>query len=178
VTGRTTQAPAFLGAVEATLHVVRTVTAATVPKSAGVFLSENLMEKELTKEQMSDWNKILESVSNPDQFEKYLPSAADKRIFISQWKLEEYDNHQPQPKTGDFWSDYDRYLQSSHWAELRQIVIKRDGNKCQNCFRTVLIESAHVHHISYDGFKRTGKSFAFECVALCRKCHKEYHQKK
>lgn len=74
-----------------------------------------------------------------------------------------------------FWADYNHYLETDHWKQLRRRVISRDGFLCQNCFRRVSDASAQVHHREYTGFKRVGKSFAFECVTLCAACHTEFH---
>lgn len=71
--------------------------------------------------------------------------------------------------------NYSVYLNSDHWQQLRRKVIARDHFQCQNCFTRVTDSSAHVHHMSYDGFNRVGHSFAFECVTLCRKCHEDFH---
>lgn len=76
---------------------------------------------------------------------------------------------------------YRCYLQSEHWRRLKQFVLDRDRARCQNCGRVVtrnifpMPDRAEVHHLSYDGFRRLGKSFAFECVTLCHNCHREYH---
>jgi len=78
-------------------------------------------------------------------------------------------------KQTDFWNQYDDYRQSDHWKALRRRVIARDHFQCQNCFCRVTEGSAHVHHISYQGLKDVGHSFAFECVTLCRSCHIDYH---
>lgn len=78
----------------------------------------------------------------------------------------------------EFWTGYNAYLETPHWKTLRRQVIRRDGFRCQNCFRSVTDATAHVHHIDYRGYKRLGKSFAFECVTLCPRCHQEYHQDK
>jgi 5-methylcytosine-specific restriction endonuclease McrA len=72
-------------------------------------------------------------------------------------------------------AQYEAYLKSSHWQVLRRKVIQRDHFECQNCFTRVTDTTAHVHHMSYDGLNRTGHSFAFECVTLCRKCHEDFH---
>ena len=73
------------------------------------------------------------------------------------------------------WEEYGEYRQSDHWKALRRKVIARDHFQCQNCFCRVTEGSAHVHHISYDGLRNVGHSFAFECVTLCRSCHVDYH---
>ena len=75
----------------------------------------------------------------------------------------------------EWWVKYDAYLASPEWNRLRRSVIVRDHFLCQGCFAKVTDTSAHVHHRSYVGYNRTGHSFAFECVTLCRKCHLEYH---
>lgn len=72
-------------------------------------------------------------------------------------------------------AQYNAYLKSTHWQALRRRVIQRDHFECQNCFSRVTDGSAHVHHLTYDGFNRVGHSFAFECVTLCRKCHEDFH---
>lgn len=64
---------------------------------------------------------------------------------------------------------------SKRWRQLRRAVIQRDQFRCQNCFRKITDTTAHVHHTSYVGFRRLGKSFAFECVTLCANCHIEFH---
>lgn len=74
-----------------------------------------------------------------------------------------------------WWANYNHYLKSPHWQQLRRSVIYRDQFRCQNCFRAVTDGSAHVHHLSYVGLNRIGKSFAFECVTLCSNCHTEFH---
>ena len=74
-----------------------------------------------------------------------------------------------------WWDKYNAYLKTPQWAALRRNVIRRDNCKCQNCFRTVTEEMAHVHHTSYVGFNRLGYSYAFECVTLCRNCHTNFH---
>lgn len=67
-----------------------------------------------------------------------------------------------------------RYYATEHWKQLRCTVLLRDGHKCQNCFCAVTEATAHIHHLSYTGLDRVGKSFAFECVTLCRKCHVDF----
>lgn len=72
---------------------------------------------------------------------------------------------------------YEAYLASEHWKALRLAVLNRDSYRCQNCFCQVTSYTSHVHHLSYVGLERVGKSFAFECVTLCPKCHIEFHSR-
>lgn len=72
-------------------------------------------------------------------------------------------------------ANYNAYLNSEHWRQLRRMALHRDNFRCQNCFQKVTDANAHVHHLSYTGLNRVGKSFAFECVTLCAKCHIAFH---
>ena len=57
--------------------------------------------------------------------------------------------------------------------ELRQIVLERDGWKCQKCGST---DTLHCHHIK--GYTQE-KMFANDpdnCITLCKKCHREIHK--
>jgi 5-methylcytosine-specific restriction endonuclease McrA len=77
-----------------------------------------------------------------------------------------------------FFANEDEYLKSDHWRQLRRRVLVRDGFRCQNCFCKVTDATAQVHHlhgVGYEGLRRVGHSFAFECVTLCRMCHEDYH---
>ena len=75
-----------------------------------------------------------------------------------------------------WWDRYQYYLTTPDWQALRANVIQRDGYKCQGCFRPVTLHNSNGHHKSYVGYNRTGRSFGFEVVTLCRQCHDEYHQ--
>lgn len=74
-----------------------------------------------------------------------------------------------------WWTQYQVYLHSKQWLMLRSLVLQRDGYKCQNCFRPVTDETAHAHHLSYEGYKTHGRSFAFEVITLCKGCHYAWH---
>lgn len=81
-----------------------------------------------------------------------------------------------QEKNQEWHDKYENgYLRSHHWQRLRRQVIFRDNWTCQNCFRVFDEREIVVHHLSYDAYNRLGKSFAFECVTLCRNCHDEFH---
>lgn len=77
---------------------------------------------------------------------------------------------------GQWHKQYETYLQSEQWKNLRRLVLARDDYTCQNCFCQV-DESANIHHLSYQGYNTHGFSFAWECITLCRKCHAAWHGK-
>jgi 5-methylcytosine-specific restriction endonuclease McrA len=54
---------------------------------------------------------------------------------------------------------------------VRRRVIARDSFACQLCGRRVEVNTAHVHHLSYDTYNLIGYSLPAECVTLCRSCH-------
>jgi len=64
--------------------------------------------------------------------------------------------------------DYQEYLQTDHWKQLRKKIMDRDNNTCQICG----VPANHVHHMTY---VHRGNEYEFELVALCYECHKIYH---
>ena len=68
-----------------------------------------------------------------------------------------------------WWAEYDEYLHSPEWWELRERVITRAGGRCEGCGKW---QAQHVHHLTY---AHRGCEFLFELVALCRDCHDRVH---
>lgn len=100
---------------------------------------------------------------------KYAARDEARYSFLNQFEQEKLSKQQK------WWTNYNHYLQTDHWRNLRHIVLVRDRYQCQNCFCKVTETTAHAHHLSYVGFNRVHYSFAFECVTLCAKCHNEFH---
>jgi len=74
-----------------------------------------------------------------------------------------------------WFSRYRQYLASEHWAGLRREVFARDGGACQRCGTALTLDTMRCHHVSYEGYNRTGKSSPGECIALCQRCHIDAH---
>lgn len=66
--------------------------------------------------------------------------------------------------------DYQRYLGSSAWANVRAQALKRDSNRCRACGAT---KRLHVHHQTYARF---GHEALDDVVTLCETCHAAVHQ--
>ena len=70
----------------------------------------------------------------------------------------------------------------SKWRRKREIILRRDGYLCRNCYRYgKRIEGTEVHHI-FPLEKCTGKytSLALDSnnlITLCRDCHNKMHNK-
>jgi hypothetical protein len=60
-------------------------------------------------------------------------------------------------------------------AELRQLVLARDGYKCQKC--DAVDGPLHCHHILPVAVEPILSADIDNCVTLCSECHKEAHQK-
>lgn len=65
--------------------------------------------------------------------------------------------------------EYDEYLQSDEWAELRDRVLERDDWLCQGC---LVNEATQVHHLTY---KNVFEEFAWELKSICEDCHRRVH---
>ena len=69
-------------------------------------------------------------------------------------------------------SNYELYLNSPDWEDLRQRVLIRDNYLCQGCLSK---PATCVHHRSYKSHKELGEAMCFELVAFCQKCHDLCH---
>ena len=78
---------------------------------------------------------------------------------------------------------YRAYLRTPEWQRVKKFVLQRDNYICQGCGCKVIPNAfsgpnrAEVHHKHYYDLNVTEKSWAWECVTLCHKCHREYHGK-
>ncbi len=66
--------------------------------------------------------------------------------------------------------EYQDYLLSEHWHELRLVVLKRDGFKCVRCPSVKLLQ---VHHKLYRA--KFEDSLPEDLITLCEPCHKAEH---
>lgn len=66
--------------------------------------------------------------------------------------------------------DYQKYLQSAEWKELRRQVILRAKGTCERCKEWPVV---NVHHLTYE---RLGKELLEDLLGVCTKCHREFHK--
>lgn len=66
---------------------------------------------------------------------------------------------------------YDQYLLSDVWKEIRKLVIDSEGGTCVLCGGP----AQHVHHRTYE---RRGREQRQDLTALCDSCHAMFHDKK
>lgn len=67
--------------------------------------------------------------------------------------------------------EYQEYLHSQEWQEMRQKVFQRDNNICQGCLAQ---KATRIHHLTYDNVK---SELCFQLVSLCESCHAKIHRK-
>ncbi len=77
-----------------------------------------------------------------------------------------------QNENAAWWRWYTAYLDTPEWREKRQLVLRRDGGRCQGCLQR---PAFHVHHLTYD---RAGDELLIDLVALCPSCHQKAHPNK
>jgi 5-methylcytosine-specific restriction endonuclease McrA len=95
----------------------------------------------------------------------------DERIRSAQAE-KEAESLRRQQKEVDWWANYNKYLLSRHWLEMRNRVLERDKHTCQACLRN---RAAQVHHLSYALYNKLGRSAAFELISICKACHAAIH---
>ncbi len=67
---------------------------------------------------------------------------------------------------------YKTYMNSKEWRILRNTIIKKADNKCQDCEELAQC----VHHLTYDNLYT--KNEIFDCIPLCNFCHMARHNLK
>lgn len=67
--------------------------------------------------------------------------------------------------------DYQEYLQTPTWHDIRARILKRAAGRCEKChIANVTLE---VHHLVY---RERGTEKDSDLVALCSACHAEVHR--
>ena len=67
--------------------------------------------------------------------------------------------------------DYQNYIHSNEWKDLRKLILERDRYECVECGAK---SDLHVHHLHYKNFK---KEKLDDLVTLCQRCHMRVHDK-
>jgi len=62
-------------------------------------------------------------------------------------------------------------LDPVHFEKLRQLVLHRDGWRCQSCGAMSNLE---VHHIKFRG--HSGNDSELNLITLCAACHRHTHR--
>jgi 5-methylcytosine-specific restriction endonuclease McrA len=70
------------------------------------------------------------------------------------------------------YEEYQSYLKSPLWLNLRNRVLARAQDQCEGCGRWPATE---VHHLTY---AHVGQEFLWELRAVCRDCHDRLHPDK
>jgi len=65
---------------------------------------------------------------------------------------------------------YNNYIKSKEWRQMRELILERAHNKCEEC--GVGGVPLQVHHKTY---KRLRFEWMSDLVAVCRKCHENIH---
>lgn len=92
------------------------------------------------------------------------------RDIIKSFKKEYFESILEIP-FGDFDDIYEKYLNSSQWAEKRSKILKRDRFTCLVCESN---KATEVHHISYANL---GAETEWELISVCHSCHETIHHK-
>lgn len=67
--------------------------------------------------------------------------------------------------------EYEIYIQSPTWKELRRKVLVRANHTCEGCGKA---RATDAHHLTYERFRQ---EMLFDLVAVCRACHEQIHNR-
>jgi 5-methylcytosine-specific restriction endonuclease McrA len=69
--------------------------------------------------------------------------------------------------------NYDQYLRSNRWKEVREYFLMWWGRRCVICNRETSTDNPlEVHHRTYENL---GHEALTDCIVLCRECHSLHH---
>lgn len=64
--------------------------------------------------------------------------------------------------------EYDAYMKSKAWRDVRNAAFRRAGFKCQQCGLSHIEARLECHHITYERFKKERPE---DLIVLCPRCH-------
>lgn len=70
------------------------------------------------------------------------------------------------------YKNYDLFLKSKYWKNIRIEVLKRDKFTCVYCG---VKDNLQVHHLTYKNHYKEHKNLQ-DLITLCDKCHNSEHQ--
>lgn len=68
--------------------------------------------------------------------------------------------------------NYEEYLKSEHWQEVKKVKLKTTNYRCQLCNSPL---NLNVHHRCYDHINEE-QNHLEDLVILCKDCHKRFHE--
>lgn len=115
----------------------------------------------------------------PLSFKKYREEIRDE---LNEYRYEEWKNKihfhylsvKDDIQENNFWNSkrgkYIKYLSSEDWKKVRELVLKRDENKCQKCKTK---NADEVHHLTYENLFNEKLE---DLISVCHDCHKKIHE--
>lgn len=112
------------------------------------------------------WDKEIgrENITFEEYFVKYHQSIF--AFFTTQMEYGYIDRINPKKSK----IDYDIYLNSDEWKELRKECFERDDFRCVRCGSA---KNLNAHHLSYD---HLGEHELDDLITLCGRCHTAVHK--
>lgn len=105
------------------------------------------------------------------EFKPICGSSASNRLTVKGWTVRNLRGIY-----SDAWIDpteYNLFLQSDYWKQVREWVLQRDNNTCKSCGATKYLQ---VHHLTYEHHGREHE-YLEDLVTVCRGCHERIHNR-
>lgn len=116
--------------------------------------------------------KIAPAISKSKYNKRDIPHSNDiaiEKVNLIKGELQELSKliqeRKRRGKRDSYWDDYNEYLRTERWRQIREIVLIRDNYKCQSCLNE---KATQVHHT--DGRFRKNEPL-FTLFSVCDRCH-------
>jgi 5-methylcytosine-specific restriction endonuclease McrA len=108
---------------------------------------------------------------NREQLERYRIKIGYYDQFKSKKKTRKKNGNKPKPtkQETEFKKQYQKYLKSEKWKEIKCQLFKERGSACEKCGSG---KSLQVHHLHYGNVFR---ELLEDLQILCKKCHRKEH---
>ena len=73
-------------------------------------------------------------------------------------------------------ANYQAFLRSHYWHQVKQVVLSRDNYTCRCCNTRTHVKRLEVHHITYEHHGDEANHLE-DLVTVCGNCHAEIHGK-
>ena len=140
--------------------------------------------KSKPKNDKFDWSGITSASKEVTESEYKEPIETSKQTKVSRQKAKDYISILLSDKPIDYITAYymrqahdkDLYFtyinESPNWRFKRETRFNIDKGICQNCGKTIYLNSFHCHHLNYTSLFNEDME---DLVSLCYSCHQEEH---
>jgi 5-methylcytosine-specific restriction endonuclease McrA len=151
---------------ERCLHATREIRRRVIASGSVVFCAQCLTcgsSKAVKRDALSPADRAKAPPFDEELPERRWQQQKERFAALRQARAEEEAE-----KNCQWWTQYNRYLQTPEWKALRTKILQRSP-VCEGCG---VRSAVSAHHVTYE---RVGREMLFDLRAVCQQCHDRIH---